>query len=143
MMERCYLRNLAEIRIRGNKDDDMSERPFRPHPKPETRADRPKPAVQARLPRISPEKAGEIAITGLSWLAAEPERLDRFLALTGIDHGSIRQSAAQPGFLGAVLDHIAGDEPTLMAFAADSNEAPETVAAARQSLAGPGLWDTP
>jgi len=76
-------------------------------------------------------------------MAADPERLDRFLALSGLDHGSIRAAAGQPGFLSAVLDHIAFDEPSLLAFAAEIGEAPETIAAARALLSGPALWDTP
>jgi hypothetical protein len=76
-------------------------------------------------------------------MAADPERLDRFLALSGLDHGSIRAAASQPGFLSAVLDHIAFDEPSLLAFAAEIGEAPETIAAARALLSGPSLWDTP
>jgi type IV secretion system protein VirB4 len=57
--------------------------------------------------------------------------------------GSIRAAASQPGFLSAVLDHIAFDEPSLLAFAAEIGEAPETIAAARALLSGPSLWDTP
>ena len=122
----------------------MSERPFRPHPNPAPRPDRPKAtAPAARLPAIGPDKAHELAIAGLSWMAADPERLDRFLALSGLDHGTIRAAASQPGFLSAVLDHIAFDEPSLLAFAAEIGEAPETVAAARALLSGPSLWDTP
>jgi hypothetical protein len=96
--------------------------------------------MPAPRPRISADSANEIAIEALGWLAADPERLDRFLALTGIDHASIRKAAAQPGFLSAVLEHVCGDEATLVAFASDSTRAPEAVAAAREILAGPSLW---
>jgi len=37
----------------------------------------------------------------------------------------------------ATLDHIAADEPLLLAFAAAHDLPPETVALARRALAGP------
>lgn len=120
----------------------MTERPFRPHPKPAPRAG----AVGARTPlaarpvRTTSDSAHEIAIEALTWLAADPERLDRFLALTGIGHDSIREAALQPGFLSAVLDHLCADEPTLLAFATDAGKAPELIGAARDMLAGPSPW---
>ena len=46
--------------------------------------------------------AESLAITALAFLAAEPERLGRFLALTGIGPESIRAAAHQPQFLLAV-----------------------------------------
>lgn len=119
----------------------MTERPFHPHPKPAPRASAGKRAPDfARAPRLAPDAAGEIAIEALGWLAADPERLDRFLALTGIAHDSIRAAAAEPGFLAAVLDHLCADETALLAFAADAGKAPETIGAAREALAGPSPW---
>ncbi|MDB5643268.1 MAG: hypothetical protein JWN07_2585 [Hyphomicrobiales bacterium] len=90
--------------------------------------------------RITHDSANAIAIDALAWLAADPERLDRFLALTGIDHGSIRTAASEPGFLSAVLDHLCADEASLLAFATDLGQPPEMIAAAREILAGPSPW---
>ena len=119
----------------------MTERPFRPHPKPS-----PRPNASARTPlgarpvRITHESANEMAIDALAWLAADPERLDRFLAVTGLSHDTIREAASQPGFLSAVLDHLCADEPSLLAFASESDKSPETVSAAREIIAGPSAW---
>ncbi len=119
----------------------MTDRPFRPHPKPIVK---PKQGVApSRSSGVNPELASALAIEALSYLASEPERLDRFLALTGLDHGSIRTAAQEPGFLAAVLDHITADESLLLTFAQMAGHPPETVAAARETLAGPGLWATP
>lgn len=116
----------------------MSERPFRPHPKPSPRASAAaRTPLAARPMRITPEAANELAIDALAWLAADPERLDRFLALTGIGLDTIRDAATQPGFLSAVLDHLCADEATLLAFAAELGKPPEFVSAARETLAGP------
>ncbi|MEA2937806.1 MAG: hypothetical protein QOC56_1310, partial [Alphaproteobacteria bacterium] len=72
----------------------------------------------------------------LSFIAGEPERLGRFLALSGIGPESIRAAAREPGFLLGVLDHVAGDEALLLAFASQNEIDPETVARARSALAG-------
>jgi hypothetical protein len=80
--------------------------------------------------------AEELAIAALGFIAAEPERLGRFLAVTGIGPEAIRQAAREPHFLVGVLDHVAGDERLLMAFAAESTIDPNDVIPARDTLAG-------
>ena len=80
--------------------------------------------------------AGELAIRALGFIAADPEELSRFLALTGIEPSAIRAAAAEPGFLGGVLAYIAGNERTLMTFAAQAGIAPEEIEKARTVLAG-------
>ena len=78
--------------------------------------------------------AEDIAIQGLAFLAGDPDRLARFLALTGLGPQNLRQAAGEPGFLAAVLDHLASDESLLQVFAAHANLAPESVAQARAAL---------
>ena len=80
--------------------------------------------------------AEELAIAALGFIAAEPERLGRFLAITGIGPDSIRDAAREPRFLAGVLDHVAGHEPLLRAFATESDLDPETVMRAREFLTG-------
>lgn len=82
-------------------------------------------------------KANDIAIDALTFLAADTERLGRFLALTGIDPRTIRAAAREPGFLAGVLDHLLADEKLLLAFAETAGLGPEAVARARHHLAGP------
>jgi hypothetical protein len=84
--------------------------------------------------------AQKLAIAALSFIAAEPDRLGRFLAMTGIGPESIRDAAREPRFLAGVLDHVAGDEPLLLAFAADNEIDPEHVMLARDLLVG-GRWE--
>jgi hypothetical protein len=88
--------------------------------------------------------AEELAIAALGFIAAEPERLSRFLAVTGIEPQSIREAAREPQFLAGVLDHVAGDERLLLAFAAESEIDPSDVIPARDTLMG-DRWerDTP
>ncbi len=87
--------------------------------------------------------AEELAIAALGFIAAEPERLGRFLAVTGIGPESIRDAAREPQFLGGVLDHIAGDERLLLAFASENELDPNEVIRARDMLAGHWERDVP
>ena len=81
--------------------------------------------------------ASEIGVAALQFLAGDDERLERFLALSGLGPHNLREAAAEPTFLGAVLEHIVADERLLVDFAASQNIGPETVAKAREALAGP------
>ena len=80
------------------------------------------------------EAAELLAIRALSFLATQPEALGRFLALSGIGPAMLREAAADPAFLAGVLDYFLGDEPTLLAFAADAGIRPTGIAAARRAL---------
>ncbi len=81
--------------------------------------------------------SNELAVGALGFLAADPERLERFLALSGIEPATIRLAAREPGFLAGVLDHLAGDEKLLLTFAAENGVSPEDVRRARTVLSGP------
>jgi hypothetical protein len=85
----------------------------------------------------SREAAENVAIQALGYLAADPEQLDRFVALSGLDPASIRTAASQPGFLAGVLDHIAGNESLMIACAADLGLSPADLERARNALSGP------
>ena len=81
--------------------------------------------------------AEAIAVAVLGWLAGEPELLSRFLALTGVAPGEVRDAVNDRGFLIGLLDFLMGHEPTLMAFSAVSGTAPEAVVRAHDALCGP------
>ena len=73
------------------------------------------------------QQAEELAATALGFIAADPELLSRFLALSGIEPSAIRTAAREPGFLAGVLNFIAAHEPTLLAFAQHAAINPEAV----------------
>jgi hypothetical protein len=77
-----------------------------------------------------------MAVQALTFLAEDPDRLARFLDLSGLDPGAIRASAGSPGFLSGVLDYLAGDEPLLLEFAQSQNLDPAWIETARMMLAG-------
>jgi hypothetical protein len=88
-------------------------------------------------PRLTIEDAETLALRALGFLAAEPERIEPFLSATGLGPANLRSAASEPGFLAAVLDHIAASDSLLLEFAENLRLNPETVAAARGLLAGP------
>ena len=86
---------------------------------------------------VSRKDGEDLAIAALGFLAGEPDRLSRFLDLCGLGPHNLRAAAADPGFLAAVLDYVAGDEPLLVAFAADQGFPPERVVVARRAMDAP------
>ncbi|CAH1648761.1 conserved hypothetical protein [Hyphomicrobiales bacterium] len=88
-------------------------------------------------PRLTTADAETLALRALGFLAAEPERIEPFLSMTGLNPANLRAAASEPGFLSAVLDHIAGSDSLLLEFAENLRLNPEIVASARQLLAGP------
>jgi hypothetical protein len=92
--------------------------------------------------RPSRQAAEMVAIQALGYLAAEPERLRRFLDITGIEAADIRAAARESRFLAGVLEHMLGDENLLVAFAADAGIDPAEVARARSALGGPRKRDS-
>ncbi len=96
-------------------------------------------AVRGRLANNAQQQAEaeQIAIAALAFLAADRERVARFLEETGFALASIRTAAQEPGFLMGVLDHFASHEALLLAFAAEHELDPADVLAARNFLAGP------
>jgi hypothetical protein len=97
----------------------------------------PRPTLRAGTGRVDQRDAAlELAIAALGFIARNRDELSRFLALTGIDHGSIRTAAEEPRFLDGVLAYIAGNEHTLLAFAAQAGVAPEEIEKARFILTG-------
>ncbi len=93
-----------------------------------------RPSTQTR------EAAEALAVQALNFLAQDPARLARFLALSGLDVGTIRSAAAESGFLAGVLAHLGEDESLLVGFAAEAGVAPAEVDRARRVLAG-GDWE--
>jgi hypothetical protein len=77
-----------------------------------------------------------IAIQVLTHISGDPEKMQRFLAVTGIDVDQLRESAAEPEFLAGVLDHVLADEALLMAVAAETGVEPPEFERARAVLAG-------
>jgi hypothetical protein len=90
----------------------------------------------AKVNRITREAAERLAIQALDYLSEEPERLGRFLALSGLDPRTIRGAARDPLFLAGVLEYVTADEALLVAFAEHIEMPPSYVAGSRNLLSG-------
>ena len=78
-----------------------------------------------------------MAVAALTFLAADSERLERFLSVTGLGPHNLRAAAADPTFYGSVLDYLLADEPLLVAFAANAGVDPADIAQAQQKRIEP------
>ena len=87
---------------------------------------------------LAAEVAEVVAIQALGFIAQDEERLGRFLAMTGLGPGEIRQAARERHFLIGVLDYVRADENLLVAFAGHAGLDPGTIAVARRTLAEAG-----
>jgi hypothetical protein len=91
-------------------------------------------------PPVSRERAEELAIQALTFIAEDAAQLGRFLAVTGIGPGQIRDAAREPHFLAGVLEYLSSDERLLTAFASHVHVDPGVVSEAQAALGGGG-WE--
>jgi Protein of unknown function (DUF3572) len=88
------------------------------------------------LPREGAELLG---LQALGWVAARPALVGRFLSAAGASAEEMRARAADPEFLGFVLDFLLADEEALLAFASETGVAPDRPLRARAALPGGAL----
>ncbi len=81
--------------------------------------------------------AQEVAVAALAFIAADGERLVRFLAETGLSPATLRDAAGKRDFGAGVLGFLLADEAMLLAFAADQGLDPKHVAGALAILMPP------
>lgn len=62
------------------------------------------------------EPAETLALRALAWLLADDELLGRFLSQSGAAPGDLAQGAADPRFLGAVLDFLLTEDALVTGF---------------------------
>lgn len=84
-------------------------------------------------------EAEALAARALAWMAGDADLIGGFLAASGAGPAELRASAADPGFLGFVLDYVLAEEATLIAFAEAEGVRPELVSRARAALPGGDL----
>jgi len=82
------------------------------------------------------EEAEILGLNALGFLAADGERLQRFMDLSGLDVAAIRAGASSSAFLGGILDHLLSDESLLLIFAEEQQLRPERIAQLRRKLPG-------
>jgi 2-hydroxychromene-2-carboxylate isomerase len=82
------------------------------------------------------DRAEALAAVALGWIAADPALLGALMATAGLDAADLRRRAADPEFLGFVLDFVLEDDARVLAVAAEAGLRPQSVAAARAALPG-------
>lgn len=74
------------------------------------------------------------ALQALVWVLQEPNRAERFLALTGLDADAIRARIEDPAMLDAVIGFLEAHEPDLIACAHDIEVTPTALLGTRGHL---------
>jgi hypothetical protein len=90
--------------------------------------------AMSKRDRADRETAESLAIQALTYLAGEPDRLGRFLALSGLGPEQVRLAAIEPGFLAGVLEYLSSDESLLLGFADHARVDPAEIARAQAAL---------
>lgn len=85
------------------------------------------------------EEARDLARGFLVFLTEDPERLGRFLSLTGVGPGDIRAQLEDDSFLAGLLDHLLSDEPLLVSFCEAKEINAELPSVLRRCLPGAAL----
>jgi hypothetical protein len=92
--------------------------------------------------RDKPEDTAETAaLQALGFVAADDDRLARFMGLAGVSVDELKARAADPAFLGGVLDFVLEDEALLLEFCEASGLKPAAVARLRADLPGAPVWE--
>jgi hypothetical protein len=82
------------------------------------------------------ETAEVLGLQALGWLAGNEDLLPAFLGSTGTTEADVRARAADPAFLGAVLDFLMMDDAWVIQFCDTNNIAYERIMPARAALPG-------
>lgn len=85
---------------------------------------------------IGQEAAETLALQAFAWLLADSERASAFLSATGASPQDLRRAAADPAFLGAVLDFLLSDDAQVIAFCTENGLAFDRPLSARAALPG-------
>ncbi len=83
---------------------------------------------------LTRDEAETLAFQAMAFLAEEPERLGRFLSLTGLGPDDLRRAMTTPALQVAILGHLLSDESLLLVFAATAGVPPEKVGVAERLL---------
>lgn len=83
-----------------------------------------------------PESAETLALQAMAWLLTDADRTGAFLDATGASPSDLAANAAQPLFLGSVLDFLLTDDALVIGFC-DAHALPYAAPlAARSQLPG-------
>ena len=85
---------------------------------------------------MNSEEAERLAFKALAFLAADAERLGRFLGSTGLGPEELRDKADDPELLAGVLDYLLSNEAMVIEFCRALEVPPGMIGQARGQLPG-------
>lgn len=85
---------------------------------------------------MNQDAAETYAITVLTWLLGQEDLVGVFMGSSGASIDDIKENAASPDFLAAVLDFVLLDDAWVIRFAEECGEKPELMQQARSCLPG-------
>jgi hypothetical protein len=83
---------------------------------------------------MTPVAAETLGLKALTWLVGQPELLDRFLTVSGLNGSGLRARAGDASLLGAILEHILANEQLAKALCTDEGLEPRELHLARHVL---------
>ncbi len=91
--------------------------------------------MKTRKAKLTLDDAETIALQGLTFLAGDPQRLVRFLSLTGLSPQDLKGFGRDPNLQMALMEYLLGDESLLLVFTSEAGVSPEVIAPAYELLA--------
>lgn len=89
---------------------------------------------RGKLDRLEREEAETLALQCITFLAEDPQRIARFMALTGIDVHQLSTHLEAVDTLAAALDYLLRDESLMLMFASNYGISVQKIPAARAAL---------
>ena len=89
-----------------------------------------------RKPPIDLSGAESLAINALVFLSQDDNRFQRYVTITGLDSGTIREAAKDAGFLVSVLEYVMQDESLLLQFCEIGGHDPAIISSGHAVLSG-------
>lgn len=83
------------------------------------------------------ERAETLALQALTFLASDPERIERFLRISGLESATLRVRAAEPETLAAVLDYLLTDDSLAKQFCCEGGTVSRDLLTAQHILGRP------
>lgn len=99
------------------------------------------PSSPKGVAETSPHLDGDFAAAVLTYLGADADRFERFLAITGLGVAELRAASGTPGFAESLLDYVSSDEKLLVGFAAESGYDLGALVRLREARAGSPAHD--
>jgi hypothetical protein len=80
------------------------------------------------------ERAAGIALEAAAFLASQPERMEAFMSVSGLDVAALRERLGEPGLQQAILGFLLTDDELVLDFCRDHSCQPRDLHLAQHVL---------